>query len=105
MFENNDDVGSYPLETLQAISSFLCQQKATLFDHSYSEDNTIKFLYKLAKEVTVEETQYENNFRHTLDIVLTSNEKCLNRIKKSLTGVPDIKKAESLIEKGLTYNA
>ncbi|KAI8889106.1 hypothetical protein K501DRAFT_291282 [Backusella circina FSU 941] len=95
----------YPLETLQAISSFFCQQKATLFDHSYSEDNIIKFLYKIAKEVTVEETQYENNFRHTLDIVLTSNEKCLNRIKKSLTGVPDIKKAERLIEKGLTYNA
>ncbi|KAG1137462.1 hypothetical protein G6F37_007229 [Rhizopus arrhizus] len=56
VFENNDDVGSYPLETLQAISSFFCQQKATLFDHSYSEDNTIKFLYKIAKEVTVEET-------------------------------------------------
>ncbi|KAG1437860.1 hypothetical protein G6F56_012896 [Rhizopus delemar] len=79
-FENNDDVGSYPLEALQAISSFFCQQKTTLFDHSYSEDNTIKFLYKTAK-------------------------KCLNRIKKSLTGVPDIKKAERLIEKGLTYNA
>ncbi|CEP14797.1 hypothetical protein [Parasitella parasitica] len=91
VFENNDDVGSYPLETLQAISSFFCQQKATLFDHSYSEDNTIEFLYKIAKEVTVEETQYENNVRHTLDIVLTS--------------VPDIKKAERLIEKGLTYNA
>ncbi|KAG2209747.1 hypothetical protein INT47_001895 [Mucor saturninus] len=105
VFENNDDVGSYPLETLQAISSFFCQQKATLYDHSYSEDNTIKFLYKIAKEVTVEETQYESNVRHTLDIVLTSNEKFLNRIKKSLTGVPDIKKAERLIEKGLTYNA
>ncbi|KAG1324074.1 hypothetical protein G6F57_012702 [Rhizopus arrhizus] len=105
VFENNDDVGSYPLETLQVISSFFCQQKATLFDHSYSEDNTIKFLYKIAKEITVEETQYENNFRHTLDIVLTSNEKCLNRIKKTLTGVPDIKKAERLIEKGLAYNA
>ncbi|KAG0850033.1 hypothetical protein G6F17_010236 [Rhizopus arrhizus] len=59
----------------------------------------------IAKEITVEETQYENNFRHTLDIVLTSNEKCLNRIKKTLTGVPDIKKAERLIEKGLAYNA
>lgn len=105
MFENNDDVGSYPLKTLQAISSFFCQQKATLFDYPYSEDNTVKFLYKIAKEVTVEEIQYENNFRHTLDIVLTSNEKHLNRIKKFLTDVPDIKKAERLIEKGLTYNA
>ncbi|RCH84214.1 hypothetical protein CU097_003610 [Rhizopus azygosporus] len=105
MFENNDDVGSYPLETLQAISSFFCQQKATLFDYPYSEDNTIKFLYKIAKEVTVEEIQYENNFRHTLDIVLTSNEKCFNRSKKSLEGAPDIKKAERLIEKGHTYNA
>ncbi|KAG1128726.1 hypothetical protein G6F37_013659 [Rhizopus arrhizus] len=59
----------------------------------------------IAKEITVEETQYENNFRHTLDTVLTSNEKCLSRIKKSLTGVPNIKKAERLIEKGLAYNA
>lgn len=84
---------------------FFCQQKVTLFDYPYSEDNTIKFLYKISKEVTVEEIQYENNFRHTLDIVLTSNEKHLNRIKKFLTGVPDIKKAERLIEKGLTYNA
>lgn len=55
--------------------------------------------------VVKEETQYENNVRHTLDIVLASNEKCSNRIKKFLTGVPDIKKAERLIEKGLTYNA
>ncbi|CAO3606904.1 unnamed protein product [Mucor hiemalis] len=86
VFEKNDDIGSYPLETLQAISSFFCQQK-------------------IAKEATVEETQYENNIRHTLDIVLANNEKCLNRIKKSLTGVHDIKKAEKLIEKGLTYNA
>lgn len=105
VFENSEDVGTYPLENLQAISSFFCQQKATLFDHSYSEDSLINFLYKIAKEVTAEETQYENNFRHTLDIVLTSNEKCLNQIKKSLTGISDIKKAERLIEKGLTYNA
>ncbi|KAI7897644.1 uncharacterized protein BX663DRAFT_556497 [Cokeromyces recurvatus] len=104
VFENNDDVGSCPLEALQAISSFFCQQKATLFDHSYSKDNTIKLLYKIAREITIEETQYENNSRNILDIVLANNEKCLNQIKKSLAGVHDIRKTEKLIEKGLTYN-
>lgn len=105
VFEDNDDIGSYLLETLQAISSFFCQQRATFFDYSYSEDNIIKFLYKIAKKVAIEEIQYENNFRHALYIVLKSNEKRLNWIKKFLTDVPDIKKAERLIEKGLTYNA
>lgn len=57
----------------------------------------------MAKEVSVEEMQYENNFQHTLDMVLTSNEKCLNQIKKSLSGVSDIKRAERLIEKSLAY--
>lgn len=38
-------------------------------------------------------------------MILTSNEKCLNQIKKSLSGVSNIKRAEKLIEKGLTYNA
>ncbi len=83
------------------------RKKGILFAHTpYSEDNTIKFLYKLAKYVTVQETQqYKSNFQHTLQVVLSSNGKLLERIKKSLKDVPDTTNAVKLIEKRLTYNA
>ncbi|GAA5806544.1 hypothetical protein HPULCUR_012080 [Helicostylum pulchrum] len=106
IFKNsyNDAAVRSPFEALEAISSFFCEKKATLFEHSHSEDSTIKLLYNIAKDVTAEEIQYGNNFQHTLDIILRNNEKCLNQIKKSLTVTADIKKTERLIEKGITYN-
>lgn len=92
------------LDPLYAISLFLSQQQPSLFRHSHPEDATVQLLYKIAKDASIEDSNYESNFIDTINVICSTNQSILERAKNAIKCMPDSKKANRIIDRGLKYN-
>ena len=72
------------LDSLHALSLFLAEQQPALFQHSQPEDKTIRLLYKIAKNIAIEDNLYEANFTTQVDTICSTNHNILTKIKKAL---------------------
>ncbi|CAO3609983.1 unnamed protein product [Cunninghamella echinulata] len=88
------DSNILPLLTL---STFIIEQSASLFGHSYPENPTIQMLYCLSKELVELQTEKEQGLVDIEDVVCSSNEKMLHKIEDSLVNTQNITKAKKII--------
>ncbi|KAG0937917.1 hypothetical protein G6F29_008452 [Rhizopus arrhizus] len=92
------------LDSLHALSLFLAEQQPALFRHSQPEDKTIRLLYKIAKNVAIEDNLYEANFTTQVDTICSTNHNILTKIKKAMEHLPNSQRACRIVNRGLTYN-
>lgn len=94
-----------PLDPLLAVTSFITEQRASIFMHSQPEDTIIKRLYVLAMKENASMSTYKANFRNNLHTVCSTNLFLWEQCKPYLAAdSPDINQAIKRMDQIVAYN-
>ncbi|KAG1044553.1 hypothetical protein G6F43_011440 [Rhizopus delemar] len=61
-------------------------------------------LYKISKNVAIEDNIYEANFATQVDTICSTNHNILSKAKKALKNIPNTQRACRILNRGLKYN-